>query len=205
MSCWVYVYDITTSSFSDFLSKDNKYVLQVDGYDVFQPRFALQYAALSWSSVDGLNPLPLNSWQFICGTYDKSLGSDRQKLYLNGTFENSVNNDITILDNASSDLFVGKMGSTTSLTRFCHGIIDDCRIYNRALSAAEVSTMYACRGVDGICDGLVFRTLLNEKHNGATASGAGTMKEISNYQDHGTAAGNPVYKESILKFRRRTF
>jgi len=81
------------------------------------------------------------------------------------------------------------------------GFVSDCRIYNRALSLAEVQTIHALQGSDDIIYGLLHRWLLNEGAPGITASGAGTAIDLVGSQN-GTPAASPVYQGSELKFRR---
>ncbi len=82
------------------------------------------------------------------------------------------------------------------------GLIDDVRLYNRALAAAEMMAIAKGRGRDGIVGGLVFRSLMNEKSPGTTMSGAGSIKDLSIYGNHGTPSGTSVYAESSLTYRR---
>ncbi len=84
-----------------------------------------------------------------------------------------------------------------------NGFVDDCRIYKRGLSLAEVQTIHAARGHDDIIDGLLHRWLLNEGAPGTGASGSGSIKDLSIGAVNGTAASSPVYRASGLSFRRR--
>jgi len=80
---------------------------------------------------------------------------------------------------------------------------EDCRVYNRALTANEIATIYACRGHDNIVDGLTARYQLQEGIPTATAAGAGTAKDVSDNQRHGTPTGGPVYLEFRTNRRKR--
>jgi len=78
----------------------------------------------------------LNQWLFIVGTYDGST----MKLYIDGSLANTQS--ITGLLNSNDDaLLIGTRLKLRSDT--FNGKIDDIRIYNRALSAREVQTLYA--------------------------------------------------------------
>ena len=68
-------------------------------------------------------------WYFIVGTYNGSV----QKLYMNGVLQDSQPSwSGTINSVPTVNVMIGKFGS------FMNGFIDEVRIYNRALSQAEV-------------------------------------------------------------------
>lgn len=87
--------------------------------------------------------------------------------------------------------------------RIFSGRIADARRYNRELSAAEMQTIYACYGTDGIVDGLASRHLLNEGALGTAAVGAGTSKDVGPAADNGTPVASPFFIDDRLRFRRR--
>lgn len=86
---------------------------------------------------------------------------------------------------------------------FVDGRIQDCRCYSRALSAAEIQTIFSCEGRDGIVNGLQSRFKLTELAPGSTASGAGTVRDSGLQQNNGTPTASPVYAEWIVANRRR--
>jgi len=79
------------------------------------------------------NPIPLNQWQCVVGTFDNGL----QKIYLNGVLiESRTVTHTTMNQCANATVQVGSWWSGDP-QRF-RGKIDDLRFYNRALNAAEV-------------------------------------------------------------------
>ncbi len=74
----------------------------------------------------------LNIWNHIVGTYSNS----EWKLYLNGTLVDSLSGGMppTVPDN----LLIGVTGTCQGIV----GQIDDIYIFNRAISASEVTTLY---------------------------------------------------------------
>jgi len=77
-------------------------------------------------------------WHHLMMTYDGSLGSDNIKLYLDGTAIKTV--DVTGSNlNEDIDWQIGAHGDAGM---YWNGQIDDVRIYNRALSAAEIKRLY---------------------------------------------------------------
>ncbi len=104
--------------------------------------------------------VPLNEWVFTAMTFDGST----QTMYTNGQPDASRSTTLnTILD--ATGLAIGVRPPSTRW----HGLIDDVRIYNRALSAAEIMEAYEA---DVPLDyGLVAHYLLNT--NAREAQGTG--------------------------------
>jgi hypothetical protein len=85
------------------------------------------------------NSIPSAGWYHIVGTYDKDAGgTDEAKLYLNGV--NVASADFSSAINANS--VPVKIGFLETSAWF-NGKIDEVRIYNRSLSAAEVQQLYS--------------------------------------------------------------
>lgn len=78
----------------------------------------------------------LTGWHLLTGIYDGS----KNYLYVDGVLESSTTvGSITPTWGSVSEISIGRRGSTN----YYKGIIDDVRIYNRALTATEISTYYA--------------------------------------------------------------
>ncbi len=75
----------------------------------------------------------INKWYFIVGVFDQST----RKLYFNGSLDNQVSNSYTIVS-TTQNLEIGRYDETN----YFNGVIDDIRIYNRALSAVEIGALY---------------------------------------------------------------
>ena len=75
-----------------------------------------------------------NQWNNVAFTYD---GSNVAKSYLNGSYVASAN--VGVVATNFSTPFIGSINSSVFLFK---GYIDDVRIYNRALSAAQIAAMY---------------------------------------------------------------
>ena len=75
-------------------------------------------------------------WCQISGTYDGTT----MKLYINGEFVSMYRSDIKL--RALTNVHVGSWegGGSWNLAHYC--LVDDIRIYNRALSAKEVKALY---------------------------------------------------------------
>jgi hypothetical protein len=80
----------------------------------------------------GLTQIPLNSWTHLAATYDGA----NLRFYVNGTLvrTTSASGNITV---SGSPL---RIGATTVWGEHFRGLIDEVRIYNRALSLSEIQT-----------------------------------------------------------------
>lgn len=95
--------------------------------------------------------IELNTWYHMVGVRDSSSGL--QYIYLNGILENS--NAIGAIDTVVNQFQIGETLSWPGQGFI--GILDDIRIYDRALSASEIQTIYSCRSSDTITYGLQAR------------------------------------------------
>jgi hypothetical protein len=74
----------------------------------------------------------IGQWYFLVYTYDGMLS----KFYVNGQLTNVSQKSVVFTDN-TQDLFLGKNDDPT-FSYFFNGVMDEVRIYNRALSPAAV-------------------------------------------------------------------
>jgi hypothetical protein len=79
--------------------------------------------------------LPLDEWHHIAGTYDRSVGGT---VYVDGVAE-TVNPDPNGVAANEMPLLLGE--NPEALGRLFDGLLDDVRIYDRALSADEISQL----------------------------------------------------------------
>lgn len=79
--------------------------------------------------------LPSGTWYFVTATWASTGG----KIYINGVLENSDSAVPSILLNATTMYIGSNMGTRY----YMPGMIDDLRVYNYALSAAQVQALYA--------------------------------------------------------------
>ncbi|MDB4409099.1 DUF4394 domain-containing protein, partial [Akkermansiaceae bacterium] len=73
-----------------------------------------------------------SDWYLVTGTYD----GNTSRLYINGSLEASAQNEWE--NRSTNPLLIGRYYNTSYWT----GSIDEVRIYNRALSEQEVTTLY---------------------------------------------------------------
>jgi len=83
------------------------------------------------------HPQPVGKWVHLTATYDGSI----VKFYVNGVLDYSVSYSGGIGTPATYNTAIGGLGMNPAAFSY-HGSIDDVRIYNRALSATEIATLY---------------------------------------------------------------
>ena len=102
----------------------------------------------------------------------------------------------------SAPVFIGASPSAPGV-RFFDGVLQDIRVYGRAITLDELQTIYALRGRDNIVNDLVGRWMMNEQAPGVSASGANTIIDLSGQEHHGTPVNTPTYAVSTLEWRRK--
>ena len=113
------------------------YILSLLGFgNDFQIRLANMSTGACTVAVGADVPNFRNTWVFLTGTYD--LASKTAKLYVNGNLINTQTNACYLMQH-SGDLF---FAADTFETSHVKAYMDDIRIYNRALSVAEIQQLY---------------------------------------------------------------
>lgn len=84
--------------------------------------------------------LATGNWIHVIGTISRITGE--MKAYLNGEIYNQIAVTIDEINSTTKNLRIGQGHSSSGGTWF-GGLIDDVRIYSRALTAFEVQTLYA--------------------------------------------------------------
>lgn len=112
----------------------------------------------------------------VCGVRDATAGLLR--IYINGVQEGTA--AAGAAGTASGENF--NIGRRPNASRYFNGAIEDPRVYNRALSADEVQTLYLSRGRDYMYNGLVGRWLFTEKAPATVLSSGGGTFQILNHQ-----------------------
>jgi len=113
---------------------------------------------------------------FLTGTYDGSV----LRIYENAVLKSQVTTDIVIRPRSAPI----RIGNRADNARFYGGIIDEPRIYNRALSSYEISEIYTKDTF--IKDGLILYLPFYE--------GEGNIAhDVSGYGNHGTIYGGAMW------------
>ncbi|MCF8365541.1 MAG: carboxypeptidase regulatory-like domain-containing protein [Bacteroidales bacterium] len=142
ISSWVKVNSFPnshTAIVSKNESPTNKYnyaiVLFNAGY------FASEYESCSdeFDNNTNTNTVQLDEWINITSTRNNITGDDR--IFINGVIQDSQSHLSTPCAN-SETFFIGASTYSLGEPNYFHGIIDDIRIYNRALNEQEIQTLY---------------------------------------------------------------
>ena len=116
-------------------------------YSLFQEGTTIQWrmyiGAITQLSTTTATYMNTANWYQVVGTYT----SGNRRLYINGVLVNSDTQSGTIATNAGGMSIGAYGGYTGGKSYFYNGNESICRVYNRALSAAEVSQNFnATRG-----------------------------------------------------------
>jgi hypothetical protein len=126
LEAWVYPTS-TTARYRDVIYKgvDNYYV------EATSPQAGAPVTGGTFTSeLFGTSALPVNTWSYLAATYDRST----LRLYVNGVQVASKSATAAIA--VSSNPL--RIGGNTTYGSYYNGVIDDVRIYNRALTQAEI-------------------------------------------------------------------
>jgi len=134
MSAWVYVKGVSDGNAQDVVtygpgSPNSARLLSLgDGSKISMGFYANDYAAN--------NVMTYNEWTLVTATYDGTTG----RVYKNGAeVGNQVFTDVDT--QAGGDFRIADSNWNSAAENF-NGYIDDVRVYNRALTPAEISELY---------------------------------------------------------------
>jgi hypothetical protein len=119
-------------------------------------------------------------------------GSAVAKLFINGVETSYSTQTIGSGSFLADSSYYGLLGNRVDLLRELPFRIEDFRIYDRALSDAEIATIWASRGHDNVLTGLARRYPLNERHDGAPAQAGAYFKSSAKAAIESTFVTVPV-------------
>ncbi len=115
----------------------------------------------------GLSLLPLNSWSFLTATYDGS----NLDLYVNGTLVTAQTVSGLITTSASGAL---RIGGDSIWGEYFQGLIDNIRVYNRALNVGEIRSDLSTP-VGGALENTPPTGLITSPSTGSNVAGVTTL------------------------------
>lgn len=133
-----YTYSLSTSTGVNFYLNDPH--LSSRGF-----AFILKTGSNSWGNdfATSSTTLQLNTWYFVVGVRESNL----VKVYVNGVLEGTdIGSSSPINYGASPIASIGEKNGDSP--GFFNGVIDDVRIYKRALSTPEIQTLHTFVGID---------------------------------------------------------
>ncbi|MEK7096321.1 MAG: LamG domain-containing protein, partial [Patescibacteria group bacterium] len=154
MTAWIYLNGFGESNFGRILDKSNLQSSPNGGFlwhvcndsvtctNTRNLAFTQVFSTASgrWTTPD--SSIKLNTWQHVAVVYNKSSSANDPIMYIDGAsvaVTESVTPSGTVDTDSARSLTIG---NTLDTTRSFDGLIDDVRIYNRVLSAVEVSALY---------------------------------------------------------------
>lgn len=133
-----------------------------------------------------------NAWYHLTATYDGSY----KRVYVNGVLKSEVAWSGILNTNPGGE-WIGVFGGGAYLF---NGKISDLRVYNRALSATEISTLYGAYKPKLISDslqkGLVLDMPLTSKYTKTVTAGSEIMVDRTPYSNNGQNSGAAIGSDS---------
>lgn len=117
------------------ISKRPSYVLTVYNNNIPETEIFIGGVSYDTRSASGGTTLTTGQWYQLAGTYDGST----LKTYVNGVLDRQISVSGS-MDATAFPITIGK--TADSAANYFNGLIDDARVYNRALSAAEIAALY---------------------------------------------------------------
>ncbi|MEI9921914.1 MAG: LamG-like jellyroll fold domain-containing protein [Bacteroidota bacterium] len=140
ISAWINISNISSTVFPVFErynpNTDNGLLFEVNN-SVGGELFNVDYSG--GASANCSRTWSLNQWYYISVTYSKAAGV--VKFYVNGVLACSIPYSQTITTDIPRDFRIGQ--SLSGPDEFTNGVIDEFRLYNRALSDCEIESLYS--------------------------------------------------------------
>ena len=132
VSAWAYSTNI--SRYDRIVGGEDRFQLLAGSSDKIFWRIASDDEG--WKGGEFDTAISNNIWYHVVGTYDGST----LKAYLNGVQEETTYNHTGTIQDDTETIKIGR--KSNEFLNYWIGLLDDIRIYNRALSAAEVKQLY---------------------------------------------------------------
>ena len=132
IALWVKAKSFSNPKWNDLFRKEGSWAIQADTSGKFN--FEITSKADTVSTV----AIPANTWTHVAVTFEGTT----VKFYKNGVLGDTKTQ--TIIPNAGLNTI--DIGGYTSWGTYLNGALDEIKIYNRALSAAEIKAVYLSSG-----------------------------------------------------------
>ncbi|MBN2202061.1 chitobiase/beta-hexosaminidase C-terminal domain-containing protein, partial [bacterium] len=145
IACWFYADDFDNedarlvSKATGIQAADHYWMLSTTSSSGYKLRFRLKTGGSTTTLVASSGNLSAQVWTHAAAVYDGSA----MILYLNGTEVGSVSKTGTLDTNAGVDAWIGCNPPTAGSNAF-DGLIDEVRIYDRALAPGEIAALASC-------------------------------------------------------------
>jgi hypothetical protein len=133
------------SGWITILSKSNEsYALQLQNGNM--PRFTIYDGG--WRSVNADNTIQQNTWYHFAATFD----GENVRIYVDGNLQNDQNTAGQIRS-SNLPLYLAHNSGAASEDRYFDGMMDEFKIFDKALTSEQVSTLYDNENSGKNCDG----------------------------------------------------
>ncbi|PZQ49100.1 MAG: hypothetical protein DI551_00155 [Micavibrio aeruginosavorus] len=132
---------IVAKSCSSGCSPNYSYALTLEKSGTsYYPTFGIGTASAT-STLSGTSSAGDGQWVHVVGVYSPSATAPQQKIYINGQLADSktLTDAIAYSKTVNDKVFIGSGGTGGP---YMSGMIDDVRIYNYAMSAADINDLY---------------------------------------------------------------
>ena len=94
-------------------------------------------------------PMGVGEWHHVAATF----AQPDMKIYVDGALAGAAVHDLPLAHNPATDLLVGARDhAELPMSSFAHGMLDDVRIYRRALGAGEIAALVQQQIAEGVLD-----------------------------------------------------
>ena len=144
------------------------------------------------NEVTGSTVIVSGVWTFVAMVYD----GVNKVLFINAVQDATEAQTGNV--GTSADPFILGALDDGAIKREFDGLLADIRVYTRALSLAELQTIFTLLGEDHIVHGLQWRWMQRELSPGTAATVAGSIIDFAG-NFNGTPVNSPVYQAGNLR------
>jgi hypothetical protein len=186
ISAWIKPASWGEGSFGRIAQKGtgtNGWIFYVDDINATETISFIRFRFITNTQIiGGDNEISSNVWQHVAVTYESS----GAKIYVNGAEISYTSNIAGSAGEQTDFLDDFYWGNRDGLGRGFDGLMEDCRVYTRVLSASEISQIAAARGRDSIWQGKLVHLPMKEKSPGTSLS-TDPVKDITNNKLNGVS------------------
>ncbi|MCD8740864.1 LamG domain-containing protein [Mucilaginibacter roseus] len=148
LNAWVKLDSYNTSAGSQIFSKritgaNNGWVWSIVGSGAASPAIpgTVSYGPGGGSTnAFGTTAVPVSQWHMITSVY--SFSAQQLRIYVDGVLDNTTNGVASPNSAITAMLYIGRDNPSIGTGYFYKGALDDMSIYNSALSASTITTLY---------------------------------------------------------------
>jgi len=198
IACWIKMHVV--SGTQDLISKsgvssDLSYGWRLTSAGILE--LGTSTDGTSFNTTSSVSTIVVDTCYHLCMTHSTTA----KTLYINGV-QDATGAGPGALFNSTVALHIGDRTDGANNSNF---FMEDLRFYNRALSQAEVETIFACQGTDGIMQGGIARYQMDEGAPGVIIGETAHVKDVWNNALHLSALGTtrPSWEEGLIVHARR--